>query len=76
MLRHWGDDLADNARGIYYADDLRAIDKSKLRGETHEIDYVERRVLRYRNLCSFIRRHRLERADSKASEKASVDRFE
>lgn len=49
FLRHHGDDLADNARGIYYADDLRAGDKSKvLLGTDDDIGYVERRVLRYR----------------------------
>ena len=49
-LRHYGDDLADNARGIYYADDLRAADKSRILLETHKFDYVERRVLRYRKV--------------------------
>ena len=51
-LRRFGDDFADNARGIYYADGLKAADKSHLLDDlssTEAFDYVHRRVLKYRN---------------------------
>lgn len=48
FLKHWGDDLVDNARGIYYSDDLHGFDKSGHFLETHNFDHVKCRVLRYR----------------------------
>ena len=53
MLRRYGDDFTDNARGIYYADEMHAIDRSKLLWDsngTEAFDYVYRHVLRRRRL--------------------------
>ena len=40
----------ENARGIYYVDDLYAADKGKILWEAAEFDYIERRVLKYRKV--------------------------
>ena len=51
-LKHYGDDYAENARGIYYANTLDAVGKSKLLSDsTDDFDYVYRKVLLERSTC-------------------------
>ena len=51
LLRHWAEDFAENARGIYYADDLRALDRSKISfGDPKEFDCIYPKVLEERNI--------------------------
>ena len=75
VIRHWGTDYADNARGIYYSDDLRGIDRLNIMNRNPiRFDWYYEKVLSSRNVFipSFRNLHWSEAHEAERRSRASV----
>lgn len=68
MIKHWGNEFAENVRGRYFADDLRGTDKLHLMDDPCDFDWYYPKVLSERRILSHPSKASTGKAPKKPSE--------